>query len=125
MKKIAILFLGMALCLSFMPQAVAQPYGQLRALQQRAETVAKQKNSFVALVLNAYKVPYQVNEQGVVARIQVQGKWHDVSAVEIVPLLINETSDAGSGATAQLKGHEIYFFTPEGILDLTSDLTVH
>ncbi len=71
-------------------------------------------------VLNAYKVPHQINDQGIVVRIQLRDKWHDVTAVEIVPFF-----KEGQDAAREIAGHELYFFTAEGILDLVSELKIH
>ena len=110
----------MALFLSLPPMAGAQEeFGRVRALEQRADTVVRQKNSFVARVLTAYKIPHTVNEQGVVVRIHVDEQWHDVTAIEIVPLL-----KAENGTIHQVAAHELYFFTEAGILDLVSELTI-
>jgi len=119
MKTISsLLFAAILLCLSC-PHAHTQEFGKIRALQQRADTVVRQKNSFVARVLTSYQVPHQTNEQGVVVRIQVEGEWHDVTAIEIIPLL-----NADTGAAPQVTAHELYFFTKEGVLDLVSELVL-
>ena len=109
-----IVFLG---CL---PAVHAQEYGKVRALQQRAAQVTKQKNDFVARVLISYAIPHERNAQGVVARIEMDGRWLDITAIEIVPVL-KETADR----RLKVAGHDLLFHTPEGILDLVSDLTVH
>ncbi|MDY6906533.1 MAG: hypothetical protein SWH61_17825 [Thermodesulfobacteriota bacterium] len=121
MKQISVLILGLLL-LPAISQAQQPASGRVRALKQRAETVVKQKNSFVVMVLTAYNIPYQVNDQGVVTRIQVRDQWQDVTAIEIVPLVDRETD---SGAPSRIRGHQLYFFTVDGILDLFSDLTIH
>ena len=61
-----------------LPWASAETNGQLRALKRRAEIVTRQKNDFVARVLNSYDIPYQRTEQGVVSRLQIGTKWLDV-----------------------------------------------
>ncbi|ABW67488.1 hypothetical protein [Desulfosudis oleivorans] len=122
MKTIpGLLFAAVLLCLSC-PHAHAQEFGKIRALQQRADTVVRQKNSFVARVLDSYQIPHQINEQGVVVRIQVEEKWHDVTAIEIVPLLRENAVDVT--APREVTAHEIYFFTAEGVLDLVSELRI-
>ncbi|MDY6824452.1 MAG: hypothetical protein SWH68_11755 [Thermodesulfobacteriota bacterium] len=121
MKRIIILVLGLTLMLPVISQAQQQTSGRLRALQQRADTVVKQKNNFAVMVLKAYEIPHQVNDQGVVTRIQVRDQWHDVTAFEIVPVIAGEEGDAAG----RFRGHKLYFFTAEGVLELVSDLTVH
>jgi len=108
-----ILFLG---CL---PAVQAQEYGKIRALQQRAAHVTKLKNDFVARVLASYAIPHERNAQGAVARIEMDGRWLDITAIEIVPVL-QEMPDHRQKVAA----HALLFHTPEGILDLVSDLTV-
>ncbi len=118
-KKTGLLLLSLVLLLPLAPRAGAEQSGRIRALQGRAETVVQQKNHFVTMVLEGYEIPFQVNPQGVVVRIQVNDRWQDVTAIEIVPVM--ETDAAGS---RRLVAHELYFFTAEGILDITSDLVI-
>jgi hypothetical protein len=99
--------------------AQAQEYGKIRALQQRAAYVTKMKNDFVDRVLTSYKIPHDRNEQGVVIRINMDGKWQDITNIEIVPIL-KESADKSQSVTA----HELYFYTADGILDLISELTI-
>ena len=101
------------------PAADAQERGKIRALEQRAAHVTKQKNDFVARVLTSYAIAHERNSDGVVVRIKMNGQWQDVTAIDIVPLLA-EGTDKHQHVTA----HELYFFTPNGILDLVSDLTI-
>lgn len=119
MKKITIFLLAVVLLFSFLPVVQAQEFGKIRALQQRAAYVTKQKNDFVAKVLTSYKILHEVNEQGVVIRINMDEKWLDVTAIEIVPVLKESTNK-----TQQVAAHELYFFTTSGILDVVSELTI-
>ncbi|MFZ5563530.1 MAG: hypothetical protein ACOZBW_05710 [Thermodesulfobacteriota bacterium] len=119
MKRLCIVMLGAVLLFPLPSFLHAQEFGKIRALQQRADTVVRQKNGFVARVLASYGIPHQVNEQGVVVRIQVDNRWYDVTAIEIVPLL-----KEGAGTPRQVTAHELYFFTAEGVLDLISELTI-
>ena len=96
----------------------AQNYGQIRALKDRAETVAQQKNHFVAQVLRSYNIPCQVTEEGVVARLRIQDRWYNVNQIEIVPL----TKEVEGGY--QVIAHEIYFYTEGDILHLVSAATI-
>jgi hypothetical protein len=101
-----------------LPQASAQNYGQIRALKRRADTVTHQKNSFVARVLSSYKIPCQVTEQGIVARLQIENRWYDVNQIEIVPVM--REVDGGY----QFVGHEIFFYTEGEILHLVSAMNI-
>jgi hypothetical protein len=103
-----------------LPAAHAQEYGKIRALQQRAAFVIKQKNDFVAKVLSSYAIPYERNAQGVVVRINMEGKWLEVSTIEIVPVL-----QEASGNMQKVAAHELLFYTGEGTLDLLSELNIH
>src|SRR5450759_2763797 len=82
MKKIYISLIMAVLLLCFLPLAQAQEYGKIRALQQRAAYVTKQKNDFVAMVLTSYKIPHELNTEGVVVRINMEGKWQDINTNE-------------------------------------------
>jgi hypothetical protein len=100
------------------PQVSAQNYGQIRALKRRADTVTHQKNSFVARVLSSYKIPYQITEQGIVARLHIENRWYDVNQIEIVPV----TREVDGGC--QVIAHEIFFYTEGEILHLVSAVTI-
>jgi hypothetical protein len=117
--KMRIGLLSFAFFLLCLPAVQAQEYGKIRALQQRAAFVTKQKNDFVARVLTAYKIPHERNAQSTVVRINIEGKWLDITSIEIVPLL-REVQDSGR----QVIAHELYFYTADGILDLISELTI-
>jgi hypothetical protein len=117
--KIRICVLALVLFLVCLPAVHAREYGKVRALQQRAEHVIKLKNDFIARVLTSYSVPYEVNAQGVVVRINMDGRWLNVTAIEIVPVL-KEVADKHQ----QVAAHELLFYTANGILDLVSELTI-
>jgi hypothetical protein len=119
MKKIEAYLLAAVLLLSFLPLAQAQEYGKIRALKERAAYVTKQKNDFVAKVLTSYKIAHEQNTEGVVVRINMDEKWLDVTAIEIVPVL-KQAADKRQ----QVAAHELYFFTADGILDVVSELTI-
>jgi hypothetical protein len=97
----------------------AQEYGKVRALRQRAADVVKLKNNFIAQVLTSYTIPHERNAQGVVVRIHVDGQWLNVTAIEIVPVL-----KEGADKNHQVAAHELFFYTPDGIVDLVSELTI-
>ncbi|MEE9912088.1 MAG: hypothetical protein K4571_10230 [Deltaproteobacteria bacterium] len=119
MRNIVIALLAAVLFFSFLPVAGAQEYGKIRALQQRAAYVTRQKNDFVVRVLRSYKILHETNDQGAVVRINVDNKWMDITAIEIVPVL-HESADKSQ----QVAAHELYFFTADGILDVISALTI-
>jgi hypothetical protein len=119
MKKISTSLITAFLLFSILPLAQAEEYGKIRALQLRAAHVVKQKNDFVAKVLTSYKIPHEQNTEGVVVRINMDEKWMDVTAIEIVPVL-QESADKRQ----QVAAHELYFFTGDGILDVVSELTI-
>jgi len=102
-----------------LPAVYAQEYGRIRALQQRADFVIKQKNDFVSRVLTSYSVPHERNGEGVVVRINMDSQWLDVTAIEIVPVL-KEAADKRQ----QVTGQELLFYTSKGILDLVAEMTI-
>jgi hypothetical protein len=121
MKRQTIFFgilILLALFVWVLPQASAQNYGQIRALKRRADTVTHQKNSFVARVLSSYKIPCQVTEQGIVARLHIENRWYDVNQIEIVPVM--REVDGGY----QVIAHEIFFYTEGEILHLVSEVKI-
>jgi len=107
------------LLFAYLPAAYTQEYGKIRALQQRAAYITKQKNDFVARVLTSYKIPHERNTQGVVVRINMEGKWLNIKTIEIVPV-IKEAADKSQYVIA----HELFFYTDKDILDLVSELTI-
>ena len=119
MKKIWTVVTAAVLLFSCLPTAQSQEYGKVRALQERAAYVTRQKNDFVVRVLSSYKIPHEVNDQGVVVRINMGGRWMDVTSIEIVPVL-REAKDQ----SRQVAAHELFFFTADGILDVVSALTI-
>jgi len=119
MKKIIVILLMVVLLFSLTPVAQAEEYGKIRALSLRAAFVTKQKNDFVAKVLASYKISHELNNEGVVVRINMEGKWQDISAIEIVPLL-----KEGPDKRQYVAAHELYFYTDDGILDVISELTI-
>lgn len=123
MKKVLGIALSAVVLFCALPlaqaQAQAQEYGKIRALNQRAAYVLKQKNDFVVRVLTSYQILHEINEQGAVIRIYVGDKWLAIKAIEIVPVL-TESADK----SRQVSAHELFFFTDDGILDVTSALTI-
>jgi hypothetical protein len=118
MKKIVCL-LALLLFFAYMPAVHAEEYGKLRIMQQRADHIIKKKNDFIARVLTSYKIPHELNAQGVVVRINVDGQWMNVTAIEVVPVL-KETTDKHQ----QVASHELYFHTAQGILNVVSEMII-
>jgi len=118
MKK-NVCLLALLLFFVYLPAVHAQEYGKIRPLQQRADQVIKKKNDFIARVLTSYNIPHELNAQGVVVRIHVDGQWLNVTAVEVVPVL-KETTDKHQ----QVAAHELFFHTAHGIMHVVSELTI-
>jgi hypothetical protein len=117
--KTRICLFALILLFVWLPAGHAQEYGKIRALQQRAAYVIKLKNDFVARVLESYTIPHQRNAEDAIVRINMDGRWLDVTAVEIVPVL----KEAGD-KRQQVAAHELFFYTADGILDLVSEMTI-
>jgi hypothetical protein len=118
MRK-SVCLLALLLCFVYLPAVHAQEYGKIRPLQQRADQIIKKKNDFVASVLTSYNIPYERDAQGVVVRINMDGQWLNVTAIEVVPVL-KETTDKHQ----QVAAHELFFHTANGILNVVSELTI-
>ena len=117
--KTLIHLLASVLLLACLTPAHAQEYGKIRAMQQRAAHVIQLKNDFVARVLTSYAIPHERNAQGIVTKINTDGRWLNVDAIDIVPITV-ETADKHQ----RLAYHELLFRTADGVLDLISDLTI-
>ena len=117
--KIRIYLLALMLFFVYLPAVYAQEYGRIRALQERAAFVIKQKNDFVSRVLTSYTIPHERNVEGVVVRIKMDNQWLDVTAIEIVPVL-KEAADKRQ----QVIGQELLFYTSQGVLDLVAEMII-
>jgi hypothetical protein len=106
-------------CLFVTPVIHAEEYGKIRALQQRASDIVKLRNNYVAQVLTAYTIPHEQSEQGAVLRIYMDGKWLDITGIEIIPILKESTDKR-----RQVIAHEIFFYTESGVLGLMSELAI-
>ena len=100
------------------PQTAAKSPGQLRAMKQRAAKVTQMKNKYVTRVLDYNNIPYQLTSDSIVGRLKLQGKWVEVSRIEIVPVA-NE-----AGTDLRVTGHELFFYTEDQILHLVSSLII-
>jgi hypothetical protein len=118
--KVHVYLIALILGSVCLPAVHAQEYGKIRALDQRAAHIIKQRNDFVMQVLASYAIPHEYNEQGAVVRIKMDGQWLAVSTVEIVPVL-RESADKEK----QVIAHELLFYTTRGILALPSELKIH
>ncbi|MDP3097172.1 MAG: hypothetical protein Q8M86_04435 [Syntrophales bacterium] len=119
--KVSVYLLTLILFSVGLPALHAQEYGKIRALNQRAAYVIKQRNDFVAQVLTSYAIPHERNKQGVVVRIKTDSRWLDVTTIEIVPVL-----KIARDKRQQVAAHELFFYTANGgILNLLSELTIH
>jgi len=98
------------------PRAKAQ--GQIRAMRERADTVCKRKNRFVARVLNQYGISYYVDRYGIIIMINFTGDWLKVTRVDVVPMVKK------SPKVDEVVGHEIFIYTDREIVHLLSYLKV-
>src|SRR3990172_7299209 len=74
--KIRFYFFAVFLLLVCLPavQGADAEYGKIRALQQRAAHIIRQKNDFISRVLTSYSIPYKCNADGVVVSISNDGR---------------------------------------------------
>ena len=100
------------------PPTAAKTPGQLRAMKQRAAKVTQMKNEYVMRVLEYNNIPYQLMSDGIVGRLKIEGKWVEVSRIEIVPVTNEDGNDL------RVTGHELFFYTQDQILHLVSSLIV-
>ncbi|MBW2006099.1 MAG: hypothetical protein JRI72_16155 [Deltaproteobacteria bacterium] len=102
----------------FIPAPHANAQGQARAMKERADTVSKRKNRFVAKVLNQYGINYTIDRYGIVTRINVTGEWRNVTRIDVVPMV------RMSSAVDKVIGHEIFIYTDKETVHLLSHLKV-
>jgi hypothetical protein len=117
--KIRISLIAVLLFFFIVPAGPAQEYGKIRLLNQRAAFVIKLKNDYIDRVLVSYHIHHERNDNGTVVRINIDGQWRIVTAIEIVPLLKEAAYNH-----QQVVAHELFFYTDNGILDLVSALTI-
>ena len=98
------------------PRAEAQ--AQIRALKERADTVSKRKNRFVAMVLNQYGINYCIDKHGIVTRINFTGVWLKVIRIDVVPMVKKSLE------VDEVVGHEIFIYTDRETVHLLSYLKV-
>ena len=109
-----LIFLLCSLWLIPLPLATAQ--GQLRAMEERADTVNKRKNRFVARVLDQHRINYLVDRHGIITQIRVTGDWLKVMRLDVVPMV------KLGGQVDEVVGHEIFVYTEGETVRLLSFL---
>jgi hypothetical protein len=96
----------------------AKSPGQIRAMRERADTVSKRKNRFVAKVLNQSGINYTIDRYGIVTSINVVGEWRNVTRIDVVPMVRKgHTID-------EVIGHEVFIYTDKETVHLLSYLKV-
>ncbi len=111
-----IIFLLVIFC--SIPAPNAKSHGQIRALKERADTVCKRKNRFVAKVLNQYGIKYQINRYGIITMINFTGDWLKVMRIDVVPMVKR------SPKADEVVGHEVFIYTDRQTVRLLSYLKV-
>lgn len=96
----------------------ARSPGQIKAMKERAETVTKRKNRFVAKVLKQHDILYRVNRSGIVTHINATGEWLSVRRLDIVPMV------RYGAEVDEVVGHEIFIYTDGETVRLLSYLKV-
>ncbi|HOG06901.1 MAG: hypothetical protein M0P04_06140 [Syntrophales bacterium] len=89
-----------------------------RPMVKRAEEVTTLKNEFVRKVLERAGLSYEADATGFPVRVQYQQTWESIQKIEVVPLTDPTDADAG------VKGHRIFFFTEDDILQIDSPLPI-
>jgi len=100
------------------PVSQAKSPGQIRAMKERANTVSKRKNRFVAKVLNQYGINYTIDRYGIITRINVTGEWRNVTRIDVVPMVRK------GPAVDKVIGHEIFIYTDKETVHFLSHLKV-
>jgi hypothetical protein len=109
-----LIFLWCSLWLFPLPLATAQ--GQLRAMEERADTVSKRKNRFVTRILDQHKINYLVDRHGIITRISVTGNWLEVMRLDVIPMV------KVGGRVDEVVGHEIFIYAEGEVVRLISHL---
>jgi hypothetical protein len=108
------------LCTLCPPYAQSETPGRVRAMEQRAAVLIEARNRFVIHVLDGYRIPYRLDNGGMVSAIRVKDVWHPVASITIVPEVERQ------GDFMVVRGHNLYF-QPVGRgtpLHLFSDLKI-
>lgn len=117
--KITVYLTALLLWVVFLPHAQAEEYGRVRAMQQRAVEVVKKKNNYIDRVLTMYSIPHERNGEGAVVRLTMDGRPVEITKIEIIPFL-----KKGADNEQQVAGHELLFYTPQGMFSLVSELVI-
>ena len=96
----------------------ARSPGQIKAMEERAETVTKRKSRFVAKVLDQHNILYRVNKSGIVTHVNATGEWVAVRRLDILPMV------RYGGDVDEVVGHEIFIYTDGETVRLLSYLKV-
>jgi hypothetical protein len=100
------------------PRAEGRSPGQIKAMNQRADTVIRQKNQFMTKVLRKHGISCETDIKGMITRINAHGDWVAVRKLDIVPVP-KEGGDAD-----EVVGHEVLFYTDGETVRLYSDIKV-
>ena len=104
--------------LFFGPRVQARLPGQIKAMNQRADTVIKQRNRFVTKVLREHGISCETDMNGMITRINAHGDWLPVRKLEIVPV------PKKGGEADEVVGHEVFMYTDGETVRLFSDIRV-
>ncbi|HUT69455.1 MAG TPA: hypothetical protein VMW89_02160 [Desulfatiglandales bacterium] len=107
------------LCSLFVaPMVHARSPGQIKAMNQRADTVINQKNRFVIKVLQQYGMSCETDINGMITRINAHGDWVPVRKLDIVPV------PKEGGEADKVVGHEVLIYTDGETVRLFSEIKV-
>lgn len=101
------------------PSVYAEQFGRIQAMKQRAGDIVKLRNDYVSQVLCSYNIIHERDAAGSVIRLNMEGKWFDVTGIDIVPLVKEADENRW-----QVVAHELCFYTTGGALSLVSELTI-
>ena len=100
------------------PRVQARSPGQIKAMNQRADTVIRQKNRFVTKVLQKHGISCETDINGMITRINTHGDWVPVRKLDIVPV------PKEGGEADEVVGHEVLIYTYGETVRLFSDIKV-
>jgi hypothetical protein len=107
------------LCFLFLaPRVQARSPCQTKAMNQRADTVIKQKNRFVIKVLQQYGMSCETDINGMITRMNAHGNWVPVRKLDIVS--VPKEGDEAD----EVAGHELLIYTDGETVRLFSDSKV-
>jgi hypothetical protein len=110
---------GLLVCSLYLgPGVQAQSPGQTKAMNQRADTVIKQKKRFLTKVLREHGISCETDLDGMITHINAHGDWLAVRKLDVVPVP-KENDKAG-----EVVGHEVFIYTDGEAMRLFSDSRV-